>query len=144
MNGVSYTLRWTISSGTCTSSDDVNINFTILPDATAAAAAQSFCGAHTVANLVAVPPTGCTIDWYSAASGGVLLPAGTALVSGTTYYAESNGGGGCKSLTRTAVIVTINPLPVPGLAGPNSVCLNSTGNIYTTEAGKSNYIWTVV
>jgi hypothetical protein len=144
LNGVSYTLRWTISNGTCTSSDDVNINFTILPDAPAASASQSFCGAHTVANLVATPPTGCTVDWYSAASGGVLLPGATALVSGTTYYAESNGGGGCKSLTRTPVLVTIYAIPVPGLVGPNLVCISSTGNVYTTEPGKSNYIWSVV
>ena len=144
LNGVSYTLRWTISNGTCTSFDDVNINFTILPDAPAASGTQSFCGPHTVANLVAVPPTGCTVDWYSAASGGVLYPTGTALVSGTTYYAESNGGGGCKSLTRTPVVVTINTIPVPGLVGPNLVCIGSTGNVYTTEPGKSNYVWSVV
>ncbi len=144
LNGVSYTLRWTISNGTCTSFDDANINFTILPDAPAASGTQSFCGPHTVANLVAVPPTGCTVDWYSAASGGVLYPTATALVSGTTYYAESNGGGGCKSLTRTPVVVTINNIPVPGLVGPNLVCIGSTGNVYTTESGKSNYVWSVV
>ena len=71
MNGVSYTLRWTISSGTCTSTDDLVINFTILPAAPAAAANQSFCGSATIANLVATPPGGCTIDWYSAPTGGV-------------------------------------------------------------------------
>jgi hypothetical protein len=31
----------------------------------------------------------------------------------------------------------------PSLTGPVSVCKNSTGNVYTTEAGKSNYAWTV-
>ena len=29
LNGVSYTLRWTITNGTCISSDDVIINFSI-------------------------------------------------------------------------------------------------------------------
>jgi len=144
LNGTAYTLRWTISNGTCTSLDDVDINFTILPDPPAASSPQSFCGSATIADLVAVPPAGCTVDWYNAASGGVLLPGATALVDATTYYAESNGGGVCVSSTRTAVDVTINPLPNPGLIGPNSVCIGSTGNIYTTEAGKSNYDWAVV
>ena len=142
LNGVSYTLRWTISSGTCTSTDDVTISFTILPNPPAASAAQSFCGPKTVADLVATAPVGCTVDWYSATSGGVLLPGATALVSGTTYYAESNGG--CVSLTRTPVVVTINPIPAPGLVGPNLVCETSTGNVYNTEPGKSNYTWSVV
>jgi gliding motility-associated-like protein len=141
LNGVSYTLRWTISNGTCKSSDDVVINFTILPDPPAAASSQSICGSGTIANLVAIPPVGCTVDWYSAASGGVLLPPGTVLVSGTTYYAESNGG--CVSLTRTPVTVTINPVPVPTLNGPNLTCVGATGNLYTTDAGKTNYFWIV-
>ncbi|MGC1391256.1 MAG: DUF2341 domain-containing protein, partial [Bacteroidales bacterium] len=142
LNGISYTLRWTISNGTCISTDDVVINFTILPAAPAASPTQNFCGPATIAGLVATPPTGCTVDWYSAASGGVLLPGGTALVNGTTYYAESNGG--CVSLTRTPVTVTINPIPLPGLIGSNLVCIGSTGNVYSTEPGKSNYIWSVV
>ena len=142
LNGVSYTLRWTITNGSCLSSDDVVINFTILPNPPAASPNQSFCGSATIANLVATPPVGCTVDWYSAASAGVLLPPATALVSGTTYYAESNGG--CVSLTRTAVLATINPVPVPGLVGPNLVCIGSTGNVYSTEAGKTNYVWSVI
>ncbi len=141
LNGVSYTLRWTISNGTCISSDDVVINFTILPDPPVAAPAQTFCGPSTIANLVAIPPVGSTVDWYSAATGGVLYPSGTALISGTTYYAESNGG--CLSLTRTPVTATINPIPVPSLNGPNSVCVGLTGNIYITDAGMNNYMWVV-
>ncbi len=142
LNGESYVLRWTISSGTCTSADDVIINFTILPDPPAASPNQGFCGSATIANLVATAPVGCVVDWYNAASGGVFLPAGTVLVNGTTYYAESNGG--CVSVSRTPVLVSINPIPVPGLVGPVSVCETSTGNVYTTEGGMSNYLWTVV
>ena len=62
LNGSSYTLRWTISNGTCTSQDDVVINFTILPDPPAAASPQDFCGGtRTIADLVATPPPGCTV-----------------------------------------------------------------------------------
>ena len=44
LNGNAYTLKWTISNGTCTSVDSVDINFTILPDPPAAASPQNFCG----------------------------------------------------------------------------------------------------
>ncbi|MCU0461891.1 MAG: hypothetical protein MUF36_07755 [Bacteroidales bacterium] len=142
-NGNAYTLQWTIFNGNCTSVDSVDINFTILPDPPAAASPQYFCGGpRTIADLVATAPAGCSVDWYSAASGGGKYNSTDALTTGTTYWGESNGG--CVSLTRTPVLVNIYPLPFPGLTGSNSVCLNSTGNVYNTESGKTNYIWTVV
>ena len=143
-NGTIYTLRWTISSGTCTSIDDVIINFTLPPAAPAAAANQNLCGPSTIADLVATPPAGCTVDWYDLPTGGVLLGSGTTLVSGTTYYGESKvTSGGCISASRTAVTVTINPLPSPSLNGITPVCDESTGNVYTTDAGKDNYDWVI-
>ena len=32
---------------------------------------------------------------------------------------------------------------LPTLAGPSSVCLNSTGNVYTTQTSKADYTWTI-
>ena len=29
------------------------------------------------------------------------------------------------------------------LTGPTSVCLNSTGNVYTTDPGQANYVWSI-
>ena len=43
----------------------------------------------------------------------------------------------------TTTDVTVNPLPEPTLAGPLTPCINSTGNVYTTELGMSDYIWQV-
>ena len=37
--------------------------------------------------------------------------------------------------------VSIKPIPV--ITGPNTVCPGSAGNIYTTQAGMSNYTWNV-
>ena len=43
-----------------------------------------------------------------------------------------------------AYAVNVKALPAPTIAsGPNDVCINSTGNVYTTQAGKTNYVWTV-
>ena len=49
---------------------------------------------------------------------------------------------GCTALTPTNYSITVNPLPVPSINGPASVCLNSTGT-YNTDAGMTNYVWSV-
>jgi hypothetical protein len=38
---------------------------------------------------------------------------------------------------------TVNPLPVPTITGPVSVCAVSAGNVYSTEPGMSGYTWNV-
>ena len=58
----------------------------------------------------------------------------------TVNYTNING---CTATSPTTYNVTVNPLPVPTLAGPTPVCVGVTGNVYTTEAGMSNYLWTV-
>ena len=50
---------------------------------------------------------------------------------------------GCTIPTPTVYNVTVDPLPTPTLIGPASVCAGSTGNVYTTSAGYTNYNWTV-
>ncbi|MCX6278290.1 MAG: hypothetical protein NT004_09355, partial [Bacteroidetes bacterium] len=39
-------------------------------------------------------------------------------------------------------ISNCNP-PVPTIAGPSSVCINSSGNVYSTEPGMIGYSWTI-
>jgi len=55
----------------------------------------------------------------------------------------SNSGTLCTSVSEFSYPVTVNPLPTPSLAGENSVCLGIAGKIYTTEAGKTNYVWNI-
>ncbi len=50
---------------------------------------------------------------------------------------------GCQALVPASHPVLVYTQPSPTLGGPDTVCLNSAGNVYTTESGKSNYIWTV-
>lgn len=49
---------------------------------------------------------------------------------------------GCVGIPVT-IMVTVNPLPVPTITGPTPVCMNSTGNIYITETGMTNYTWNI-
>ena len=39
--------------------------------------------------------------------------------------------------------VVLNPLPIPTVTGPGVLCAGSTGVVYSTEPGKSDYQWTL-
>jgi len=107
------------------------------------------CGEGTVILHATVPPTQ-TVDWYATATGGTPLLAGDTtfitpvINTTTTYYAEArNDSSNCISASRTPVVATILPAPVPTISGFDSVCTGSSDNIYTTEPGMTNYFWTV-
>lgn len=55
-------------------------------------------------------------------------------------------GNGCTGIDLgDSIDVVVNPIPVPTISGPDSLCFGETG-IYTTESGsgESNYIWAVI
>ena len=54
-----------------------------------------------------------------------------------------NNTNGCTATTATVYNVTVNPLPVPTITEPVSVCAGSTGNVYITEAGMTGYTWQI-
>ncbi|MCX6269881.1 MAG: hypothetical protein NTU44_01435 [Bacteroidetes bacterium] len=49
---------------------------------------------------------------------------------------------GC-SFQIASIQVVVNPLPIPALTGPSPVCMSSTGNVYSTDAGMTNYVWSI-
>ena len=65
-----------------------------------------------------------------------------ATLAGTLYYYCIVSGicGTPKISTVSGAFIT-NPLPVPTISGPTTVCANSTENIYTTQAGMTAYSW---
>jgi phosphodiesterase/alkaline phosphatase D-like protein len=61
-------------------------------------------------------------------------------VSGYVYvYATAACGNGAPSQLGVAM----NAPATPTLSGPANVCINVAGNVYSTQAGMSNYVWTV-
>ena len=92
-----------VTNGTCTSARTM-VTASIIPvNAPTGNANQTFCNGETVGLIVTT--SGTNLVWYNAASGGTVVPNGTALVSGTTYYASQNNGT-CESTTRLTVTVT--------------------------------------
>jgi PKD repeat protein len=94
------------ANGTCISSARSAITATIsVTSPPIATANQTFCAGEIVGNI-AVIPSGPSIIWYTAATGGTVVPNGTALVSGTTYYASQTINS-CESTSRVAVTMTL-------------------------------------
>ena len=50
-------------------------------------------------------------------------------------------GNGCTSTCMETV--TVNASPVCTISGPNAVCANSTGHVYSGPAGMSVYSWSI-
>ncbi len=115
--GTTYYASQTV--GTCESTRTA-VAVTITTATAPTAVAQTFCTSATVTNLIA---TGTAIKWYAAATGGASLASTTALATGTTYYASQTVSG-CES-ARTAVVVTITPIPAP-TASTQTFCTAST------------------
>jgi hypothetical protein len=123
----------------CTKNKDVILqvqNIPALPSATGV----SRCGNGAV-TLSASAGAGETTDWYSSATGGILLASGQSsyntgtISTTTTYYVQSrNTVTGCKSNGRTAVIATVNPIPATPSTTGGSRCGSGTVEL-TASAG---------
>ena len=88
--------------------------------------------------------SGDNIKWYDSSSGGneYIDPANTALVHGQTYYASQTVNG-VESTARLAVTATVNVAPTPTFTlQPGATAYRGIEVTYTTESGKSNYVWT--
>jgi hypothetical protein len=88
--------------------------------------------------------------WTISAGGTIIGPTNTNTITVTwnTAGAQSvtlnyTNPFGCPATSPTVYPVTVNPLPVPTIAGPTPVCVGSSGNIYTTQAGMTGYAWTI-
>ncbi|MEI6681395.1 MAG: T9SS type A sorting domain-containing protein [Bacteroidota bacterium] len=88
--------------------------------------------------------------WTVSAGGTITAGQGTSAITVTwtttgakTVTANYANASGCLAPSATVLNVTVNALPAPTVTGQNSVCANSGYISYTTEAGMSNYVWTV-
>ena len=144
---VSYT-----NGNGCSSPSPATYNVTVntLPVPTVSGPASACM--NSTANVYTTQ-AGMTGYTWIVSAGGTITSGGTSnnntvTVSWNTSGAQSvsvvyTNGNGCTSATPSVYNVTVNPLPTPTISGPAAACINSTGNVYTTQAGMSNYSWTV-
>jgi len=122
--------------------------FTVQPGATACSATNVTYTTQAGQTSYIWTFTGVSGTDYSITSGGTgtdntvtlkWLTAGSKTV--TINYTNAGGCTAVTATSSTAILVTL--LPTPTISGPTPVCIGAAGNVYTTEAGMSNYTWSV-
>ena len=58
----------------------------------------------------------------------------------SVVYNDTNG---CTAASPTILNLTVEPLPIPTIAGNANVCPGTSGEFYTTQTGMMNYAWNV-
>jgi hypothetical protein len=137
-------------SGTAGSSVVVTIN--AVPDIPTGPSSNARCGNGSVV-FGATVPSDCTIDWYTAPSGGSLVSGGQGVVSfsspslgGTTpYYAQARvTATGCTSTGRLSVTGTVHPVPTVVINPPTTITEPNTSVLLTATASNGSgysYSW---
>jgi gliding motility-associated-like protein len=129
-------------NGSCKSAR-VAVTVTVNPTPSSpSAAGQVICSGST-ATLTATSKNG-TFEWYDAATGGNLLSGNATyttptLTSSTAYYVQSVSSG-CAS-PRTAVQVSVLPLPQAPTASNATVCSGNNATLVASAAGGGNFEW---
>jgi gliding motility-associated-like protein len=102
------------------------------------------CNGNCVVLIADPAPTG-TYAWYDQATGGNLLVSDVTyqtpvLTSSTTYYVQHINAAGCSS-DRTAINVTVNPLPSPPQVSEPIICSGSVATLTATSSGGGTFQW---
>jgi hypothetical protein len=144
-NGTTYTLRWTISNGTCTSADDVVISFPLLPLQPGAYVVSSpnVCQ-NTNGITYAVPnDASVTYTWNYSGTGATINGTGNAVTvdfdatatSGTLSVTATNG---CGTSAARNIAITVNAMQTITLTNADiNACVGnlSTSLAYTATTG---------
>ncbi len=121
--------------------DTLTLTFAIIPPAPIALGLSVCSGSN--ADLSAVAASG-VYQWYSAPLNGTLLSSASVYVTppltvNTTYYVQTILNG--IASPRTAVLVMVNPIPIPPIVKPISVCSGNPGSLTATGSNPDSYQW---
>jgi trimeric autotransporter adhesin len=98
---------------------------------------------------VAPIPYADTYNWLVPSGATIASGAGTNSITVNFNSAAMSGDvtvfgvGTCGNGIASSLEITLNSLPVPTISGAVTGCAGTTGNIYSTEAGMTNYSWIV-
>lgn len=103
------------------------------------------CGPGTLNISASAFPTGATLTWFAAASGGSSLGTGNSFTTPsisttTTYYAEANFNG-CVSTSRTPIIAEVRLIPAVTSSADGEVCNEGTISLSATTSTGSQPRW---
>jgi hypothetical protein len=144
-------VNYTNASG-CTAAAPVVFNVTVNPLPVPTITGPTPVCVNSTGNVYTTQAGMTGYSWVVSA-GGTITAGGTAASNTVTVTWNTAGAqtvsvnytnaSGCTAAAPVVFNVTVNPLPVPTITGPTPVCVNSTGNVYTTQAGMTGYSWVV-
>jgi len=145
-----YVMRWTSTSGGCSTFDDVSIIITTAPTAAAAGDDQSIC-LYSALNLAGNTPAIGTGTWTQISGATAIIQnanSPTSSITGTsvgTYgFRWTITNGTCPTSTDD-VLVTINDLPSLALAGADqNLCNVTTTTMAAIAATVGTGTWSLV
>jgi gliding motility-associated-like protein len=115
------------------------------PNPTLTAIPNPICAGQSVTLTASGSGPNVTYRFYTVAVGGTAFATGTTTVVTpavtTTYYvdAEDNAQPGCFS-NRTAITVTVHPLPNPNITSNSPLCVGGSINLGASN-GAGGYLW---
>ena len=124
----SYTVTYSFSNGTCSSTTTAPVTIVILPTVIITNPA-AVCAPATVdltaAAVTAGSTAGLTYTYFTDAAGTIVLATPNAVATSGTYYIKGATAGGCVSAVMP-VVVTVTPVPTVVITNPAAVCAPAT------------------
>jgi gliding motility-associated-like protein len=108
----------------------------------------TYCVGAVASPLMATPPSGETLLWYTMPIGGngsgtATAPTPVTTTAGTTsYYVSTVDSNGCEGV-RTEIVVQVNALPTAAIAGATTICQGSTTAITFNGTANATVTYTV-
>ncbi|BFM44649.1 hypothetical protein CFS9_32900 [Flavobacterium sp. CFS9] len=106
------------------------------------AGTQNFCLANAP-TFASVQFNEANIVWYTALTGGTVIPSATALTSGTYYAVIKDPVTNCESAVRLAVVISVTDPGTPTLvtAGTQNFCLANAPTFASVQFNQANIVW---
>ena len=130
----------------------VTVTINPLPTPSFTVSSSNVCAGST--GVVFTSQTGMTGYTWNITGAGNSIASGSGTNSIITAWG-SNGGNvtlnytdpnGCSAASAISQAVTVTPLAAPTFTatGSTPVCQGAVSNVFTTQTGRSNYLWSVV
>ena len=146
-SGTSATLRWTISNGTCVSTDDVVLTNSTASVAGSVSGGTAICNGSTSPLLTLTGYSGTITKWQSAISPftswtDIVNSAATytsGALSATTQYRAVVQTGSCTAVNSVTTNVSVNPTSVGGtVTGGTTICSGNSSALLTLSGYSGN------
>ncbi|MBF4464030.1 gliding motility-associated C-terminal domain-containing protein [Flavobacterium sp. LC2016-12] len=106
------------------------------------AGTQNFCSVDAP-TFASIQLNEANIVWYTALTGGTVIPSTNALTSGTYFAVIKDPTTGCESAARSSVTISVTDPGTPTLvtAGTQNFCLIDAATFASVQLNEANIVW---